>query len=166
MLFRSRVILDLDSSESPVHGHQEGAAYNGHFGCVCYHPLFCFNHFGDCEGAVLRPGNVHSADGWEEFIDPIVRRYLGEAERLLFRGDAGFANPELYDYLEARSIGYAIRLPANPVLQRAIAHLLVLPTQWPVQGPVTYYHEFVYQAQSWKVARRVVAKVEIGRAHV
>ena len=44
-----RVILDLDSSESPVHGHQEGAAYNGHFGCVCYHPLFCFNHFGDCE---------------------------------------------------------------------------------------------------------------------
>jgi len=56
-----RIILDMDSSESPVYGEQEGAAYNGHFECVCYHPLFCFNQFGDCEGAVLRPGNVHSA---------------------------------------------------------------------------------------------------------
>ena len=43
-----RVILDMDSSESPVHGQQEGAAYNGHFECVCYHPLFLFNQFGDC----------------------------------------------------------------------------------------------------------------------
>ena len=60
---RRRIILDIDSSESPVHGRQEEAAYNGHFECVCYHPLFCFNQFGDCEGAVLRPGNVHSADG-------------------------------------------------------------------------------------------------------
>ena len=59
-----RVILDMDSSESPVHGEQEGAAYNGHFGCMCYHPIFVFNQFGDCEGAMLRPGNVHSADNW------------------------------------------------------------------------------------------------------
>ena len=56
-----RVILDMDSSESPVHGEQEGAAYNGHFGSMCYHPLFVFNQFGDCEGAMLRAGNVHSA---------------------------------------------------------------------------------------------------------
>jgi hypothetical protein len=54
-----RIILDMDSSESPVYGEQEGASYNGHFECVCYHPLFCFNQFGDCEGAMLRPGNVH-----------------------------------------------------------------------------------------------------------
>jgi hypothetical protein len=63
-----RVILDMDSSESPVHGQQEGATYNGHFECVCYHPLFLFNQFGDCEGAILRPGNVHSADGWQEVL--------------------------------------------------------------------------------------------------
>ncbi len=54
-----RVILDMDSSESPVYGQQEGAVYNGHFECVCYHPLFLFNQFGDCEGATLRSGNVH-----------------------------------------------------------------------------------------------------------
>ena len=50
-----RIILDMDSSASPVHGEQEASAYNGHFGCTCYHPLFCFNQFGDCEGSMLRP---------------------------------------------------------------------------------------------------------------
>jgi len=156
----NRIILDIDSSESPVHGQQEAAAYNGHFECVCYHPLFCFTQFGDCEGAVLRPGNVHSAAGWQEFIEPIVERYLKEAVRLLFRADAAFAKPELYDYLETRQIGYAIRLPANEVLQREIAHLLLRPTEWPSRKPIVSYHDFAYQAQSWNVSRRVVAKVE------
>ena len=50
-----RVILDMDSSESPVYGEQEGAAYNGHFETVCYHPLFLFSEFGDREGAMLWP---------------------------------------------------------------------------------------------------------------
>ena len=48
------IILDMDSSESPTHGRQEGSAYNGHFGCTCYHPLFCFNQFGDLEWSLLR----------------------------------------------------------------------------------------------------------------
>ena len=155
-----RIILDIDSSESQVHGKQEEAAYNGHFGCMCFHPLFCFNQFGDCEGGVLRPGNVHSADGWEEFIEPIVERYVKLAVRLLFRADAAFAKPELYEYLESKSIGYVIRLPANEALQREISHLLVRPTEWPSRKPIVSYHDFAYQAQSWNVPRRVVAKVE------
>ena len=53
-----RVLLDMDSSESPVHGERKGASYDGHFGSTCYHPLFVFNQFGDCEGAMLRAGNV------------------------------------------------------------------------------------------------------------
>jgi len=91
-----RVILNMDSSESPVHGQQEGAAYNGHFECVCYHPLFLFNQFGDCEGATLRPGNVHSAEGWQMLLEPVVKRYQKKGQRLLFRGDAAFAKPDLY----------------------------------------------------------------------
>ena len=55
------IILDMDSSVSPTHGDQEGAAYNGHFGCTCYHPLFLFNQFGDLEYAMLRRGNKASA---------------------------------------------------------------------------------------------------------
>ena len=155
-----RVILDMDSSESPVHGQQEGAAYNGHFECVCYHPLFLFNQFGDCEAAKLRSGNVHSADDWQEVLDPVVERYLTAAVRLLFRADAAFAKPEIYDYLEARNIGYAIRLRSNQVLQREIAHRLIRPTEWLSPKPIVSYHDFVYQAQSWNVARRVVSKVE------
>ena len=58
-----RIVLDMDSSESPVHGQQEGSAYNGHFESVCYHPLFLFTDHGDCVAAKLRPGNVSSADG-------------------------------------------------------------------------------------------------------
>jgi hypothetical protein len=53
----------MDSSESPTYGEQEESAYNGHFGCTCYHPLFVFNQLGDVERCALRPGNVHSADG-------------------------------------------------------------------------------------------------------
>jgi hypothetical protein len=57
------VVLNTDSSESPTYGEQEGSAYNGHFGCTCYHPLFVFNQLGDVERCALRPVNVHSSDG-------------------------------------------------------------------------------------------------------
>ena len=155
-----RVILDMDSSESPVHGQQEGVAYNGHFESVCYHPLFLFNHFGDCEGAMLRPGNVHSAERWREVLEPVVKRYQEKGVRLLFRADAAFAKPEVYEYLESRGTGYAMRLPANEVLQGNIRHLLKRPVGRPPKKPVVRYHDFVYQAQSWDIPRRVVAKVE------
>src|SRR3954462_6326187 len=64
------VILDMDSSESPTFGQQEGSAWNGHFGCTCYHPLFVFNQFGDLERCLLRPGKVHSADDWRSVLVP------------------------------------------------------------------------------------------------
>jgi hypothetical protein len=108
-----RIILDMDSSESPMYGEQEGATYNGHFECICYHPLFCFNQFGDCEGAVLRPGNVHSAKGWLEALEPTFKRYGNTGVRLYFRADAAFAKPEIYLYLEDHSFLYAIRLAAG-----------------------------------------------------
>lgn len=155
-----RIILDMDSSESPVHGQQEGSAYNGHFECVCYHPLFLFNQFGDCEGATLRSGNVHSADKWQDLLEPVVKGYLKKGVRLLFRADAAFAKPEVYEYLEAAGMGYAIRLPANQVLQEHIQPLLERPTEWPVGRPIVCYHDFAYRAQSWDLPRRVVAKVE------
>ncbi len=69
------MFLDMDSSESPTHGDQEGSTYNGHFGCTCYHPLFCFNQFGELERSLLRPGNVHSAEDWRLVLEPVVERY-------------------------------------------------------------------------------------------
>ena len=87
------VMLDMDSSVSPTFGDQENTAYNGHFGCTCYHPLFVFNQFGDLERCALRPGNVHSADGWRDVLEPVVARYRNRKMRRFFRADAAFAKP-------------------------------------------------------------------------
>src|ERR687886_1775504 len=89
------IVLDMDSSESPTYGEQEGSAYNGHFACTCYHPLFVFNQFGDVERCALRPGNVHSADGWRALLEAVIARYRSIVKHLYFRGDAAFANPEV-----------------------------------------------------------------------
>jgi hypothetical protein len=155
-----RLVLDMDSSESPTYGEQEGSIYNGHFGCTCYHPLFCFNQFGDVEGAMLREGNAHSARDWLSVLEPIVERYRSRRIDKLFRADAAFACPELYRYLEAEGFGYAIRLPGNKVLYAAIEHLLRRPVGRPSRKPKVFYHSFRYRAGSWETDRRVVAKVE------
>ena len=157
---QTTIVLDIDSSESETHGAQEGSAYNGHFGCMCYHPLFVFNQFGDLERCVLRPGNVHSADGWKEVLDPVLARYRDKMKRYYFRGDAAFANPDVYELLEAEGYKYTIRLPANAVLQARIGWLLKRPVGRPPHEVRRYYASFSYQAASWNKARRVVAKVE------
>jgi threonine synthase len=91
----------MDSSVSPTHGEQENSVWNGHYACTCYHPLFVFNQFGDLERCVLRPGNVHSADGWEAVLKPVVARYQGKVSRICFRADAGFAGKPYADVAEA-----------------------------------------------------------------
>jgi Transposase DDE domain group 1 len=154
------IVLDMDSSVSPTWGEQEGTAYNGHFRCTCYHPLFVFNQFGDLERCALRPGNVHSAHGWRDMLEPVVARYRGRVARLYFRGDAAFASPEVYEFLEAEGFKYTIRLPANRVLQESIAWLLKRPVGRPPHHVRRTHTSFRYQAQSWSRPRRVVAKVE------
>ena len=154
------VVLDMDSSVSPTYGGQEGTTYNGHFGCTCYHPLFLFNHMGDLERCRLRPGNVHSADGWREVLVPVVERYKERKVRLYFRGDVAFASPDIYDYLETEGMLYAIRIKANTVLQESIAHLLRRPVGRPPNHVRRYHASFSYRAGSWARKRRIVAKVE------
>ena len=155
-----KLILDMDSSVSETYGDQEGSAYNGHFACECYHPLFVFNQDGDVEYAKLRPGNVASADDWRSVLEPIIARYRDLDAPKFFRGDAAFAIPDMYDLLEAEGYRYAIRLKANAVLERHIAHLLTRPVGRPPNRPQRFYHSFAYQAKSWDRPRRVVAKVE------
>ena len=155
-----KIILDMDSSVSPTHGAQGGSTYNGHFGCTCYHPLFLFNQFGDLERCALRPGNVHSADGWRKVLEPVVARYKERDLRRYFRGDAAFASPDIYKFLEDEGFLYAIRLPKNQVLLESICHLLTRPVGRPPNHVRRHYAGFSYRAKSWDKARRVVAKVE------
>jgi Transposase DDE domain group 1 len=115
------IVLDMDSCVSPTHGEQEMSVWNGHYQRTCYHPLFVFNQFGDLERCALRPGNVHSADAWEDVLKPVVERYQGKISRIYFRADAAFAMPDVCEYLEAARIKYAIRLPANQVLETGSA---------------------------------------------
>ncbi len=155
-----KLVLDMDSSVSPTYGRQEGTAYNGHFECECYHPLFLFNQDGDLERALLRCGNVASADDWQAVLEPVIERYRGVDIPRFFRGDAAFAIPELYERLEAEGYEYAIRLKANAVLERYVCHLLTRPVGRPPRQPQRFYHSFEYRAESWDRTRRVVAKIE------
>ena len=154
------IVLDMDSSVSPTHGEQEMSVWNGHFECTCYHPLFVFNQFGDLERSQLRPGNVHSADGWRGVLEPVVERYRERDLRRYFRGDAAFASPDIYEFLEAAGYRYTIRLKANAILQQSIACLLTRPVGRPPNHVVRTYASFSYEAGSWDRKRRVVAKVE------
>ena len=157
---RTTIVLYMDSSVSETHGAQEDSAYNGHFGCTCYHPLFVFNQFGDLERCSLRSGNVHSAAGWRDVLEPVVARYRQNVKRRYFRGDTAYANPGIYEFLEAEGYKYTIRLPANAVLQERIGWLLKRPVGRPPRDVRRYYASFSYQAASWTRSRRVVAKVE------
>ncbi len=153
-----KIVLDMDSSVSETHGRQEGTAYNGHLECTCYHPLFCFNQF--VERALLRKGNVHSAEDWRAVLVPVVARYRDQDLARYFRGDAAFAKPDLYELLEAEGYKYAIRLPANEVLEENIRDLLTRLVGRPPKRPIVLYGSVLYRAGSWNKWRRVVAKVE------
>ena len=155
-----RVVLDMDSTESPVHGQQEGSAYNGHFESVCYQPLLLFNGHGDCLAAKLRPGNVHSAEVCDELLLPEIERQQAAGKQVALRGDAAFAKPEVYEASEERGVQYAIRIPANKSLELEIEDILFRPPGRPSRKPLVRYKSFRYQAESWSQARRIVAKVE------
>jgi hypothetical protein len=126
-----RVVLDIDSTEIPVHGQQEQSAYNGHFESTCYHPLLLFTREGDCLAAKLRPGNVHSAEDWDQVLLPEIERQQRQGKDVVVRADAAFAKPELYEVLEARGVKYAIRIPSNETLEQAVAELLRRPVGRP-----------------------------------
>jgi hypothetical protein len=156
-----RFILDVDSTNDPTHGKQEGAEYNGHFKEECFHPNFAFTGEGDALAGVLRPGNVHSADGTLDLIKPLVDRYRKRFQLFWFRGDAAFAKPEIYDYCESKRVTYFIRLPQNEILKEIIRDDLRRPAgRWPRSGVKVRIFDFPYQAGSWGKPRRVVCKIE------
>ena len=159
-----RFIMGVDSTEDPAYGKQEGCVYNGHFGKRCFHPIVAITGDGDCLAAELRPGNVHSADGVLDFIKPIVKRYREDFTLFWFRGDAAFAQPDVYDFCEREHITYFIRLPMNDTLRKIMGpELKSRPVgRQPKSGVKVRYFEFYYRAGSWKKRRRVPLR---GEAH-
>lgn len=122
-----RVLLDLDATDDPTHGEQEGAHYHGYYETHMYHPLLVFDgHTDQLVTAVLRAGNTHASRGALSILKSIVRR-LREAwpgVKIELRADAGFAVPAVYEWCEEEGIGYTIGLVSNPRLEKLAEPLL------------------------------------------
>jgi hypothetical protein len=161
---QDQFVMDLDSSGFAAYGKQHGAKYNHHYQQTGFHPLFCFDGLtGDCLKAELRSGNVYTSRQVVRFMGPILRRYETWAPDALIvlRGDSGFAVPELFKLAETKDHKYAIRLKANARLQstaQLMADQVLNPKR--LHEHQVHYREFLYQANSWDHARRVVVKME------
>ena len=161
-----RLLLDLDGTDDPTHGDQEGAAYHGYYGQHMYFPLLIFD--GDTNQlvtAVLRPGNVHGSKGVVAVLRRLVPRLRARwpGVRLELRADSGFAVPALYDYCDAERIAYTIGLIPNPRLEALAAPLLAEAQRRQRETgavKVRLAGATSYAAASWSRARRVVYKAE------
>jgi hypothetical protein len=159
----ARILLDLDGTDDPAHGEQEGVAYHGYYRQHMYHPLLVFDgETGHLVTAVLRPGGA--------FVVLVLRRLLRKLRAawpdvpVEVRADSGFAIPRLYAWCEANAVAYTIGLIPNPVLERLAAPLLETARAQSVEqggAKVRLAGEAPYQAASWPHARRVVFKAEI-----
>jgi hypothetical protein len=116
----ARLVLDLDGTDDPTHGEQEGTAYHGYYRQHMYHPLLVFDgSTGQLIAAILRPGTAHDNRGVLTFLKRLVPKVRGRwpEVKIELRADSGFAAPKLYDYCEAEGIEYTIGLPTNARLQ-------------------------------------------------
>jgi hypothetical protein len=161
-----RVLLDLDATDDPTHGEQEGSYYHGYYRQHMYHPLLVFDgETGQLLTAVLRAGNTHASRSAVAVLKRIVgrlRRAWGEELGIEIRADAGFAVPALYDYCEKEGIDYAVGLVTNPRLVALAEPLLERARQrYEAEGlKARLLAEGSYRAESWERKRRVVYKAE------
>ncbi|MFN8663194.1 MAG: IS1380 family transposase [Thermomicrobiales bacterium] len=163
----THILLDLDSTDAPVHGEQEGRAYHGYYGQHMYHPLLVFDgETGQLITAVLRPGTVHAGHGALAILQRIVTRLRQQwpGVAITIRADAGFAKPEIYTWCEAQHMAYSIGLVTNPRLLALAAPLADAAQTASDQAggrKVRLVDEAHYQAGAWDAPRRVLIKAEI-----
>lgn len=166
-----KILIDMDSTWDETHGAQQLTFFNGHYDSHGYHPLLAFDaETGNLIVAHLRPGNVGAAEGALALLEGIVEsiRAKWPGMPILFRADGGFATPDIYEWCEANAVDYVIGLPINKVLERLSADCLAAAKAEFFAGGLPpgevgkAFTEFRYKAESWKKARRVIAKAEHG----
>ena len=167
-----RITVDLDVTDDPTHGAQQLAFFNGFYGSWCYLPLQAFLTF-DRESeqflcaAALRPGNAPTQAGALTFLKRIVGRLQERFPnaRILVRLDGGFAEPELFEFLDFVGVDYVVAMAKNPVLEReAELDLIVARVLSERSGQTEHvYTDFAYAAGTWDRERRVVCKAEVVR---
>ncbi len=159
-----RIVLDLDATDDPLHGQQEGRFFHGYYKCYCYLPLYIF-----CEGfplhAELRRSNIDASEGAVKALEKIVGqiRKSWPQVKILIRGDSGFAREEIMAWCEAHGVDYMLGLAKNPRLVREIEEPLQQVKQEYEGHQVSSrtFAEFQYRTlKTWTRSRRVVAKAE------
>jgi DDE family transposase len=160
----AEMVLDLDATDDPVHGNQEGRFFHGYYGHYCYLPLYIFcGDFLLC--ARLRPSNIDASAGCVEEVQRVVAaiRQAWPEVRITLRGDSGFCREELMAWCEQAGVDYVLGLAKNERLKAAIASEQArAAADYEQTGqPARVFKEFWYQTrESWSRARRVIAKAE------
>ena len=159
------IVLDVDATDDPLHGAQEGRFFHGYYGCYCYLPLyiFCGRHL-LC--ARLRRSNIDASQGSVEEIDRIVAqiRESWPEVRILVRGDGGFAREALMKWCEDHGVDYVFGLARNPRLQAALEPAFARAEALCAESgePERVYDEWMHSTlDSWSRKRRVIGKAEI-----
>jgi hypothetical protein len=165
---RKVVFLDMDATDDPTHGNQQLSFFHGYYEEHMYHPLFVFDgHSGFPLAAVLRPGNTHASHRALAVLKRLIKKLKKAYPEalILFRGDAGFAVPALYRYLERQDVRYVIGfITNNRGLAQAAPLLKKAQRQYQETGEKQrLFTSFNYQAESWTRPRRIIAKVEYSR---
>jgi hypothetical protein len=160
----AQIILDLDATDDPLHGNQEGRFFHGYYGQYCYLPLYIFcGEF--LLGARLRPSNIDASAGSVEELQRIVKqiRVVWPQVRILVRADSGFCREELMAWCETAGVDYVLGLAKNERLKTTIKkELQEAERQYrQTRCAARFFKEFYYQTRkSWSQRRRVVAKAE------
>lgn len=158
------VVLDLDATDDPLHGTQEGRFFHGYYGHYCYLPLYVFCG-SDLLVAKLRPSNIDGSAGAQEEVERVVRqiRSAWPDVKVVLRADSGFARDGLMSWCESNDVGYVFGLAKNARLVEMIAEDLATAERRSkeTERPEREFRELTYQTlTSWSRARRVVAKAE------
>jgi hypothetical protein len=158
------IVLDLDATDDPLHGHQEGRFFHGYYDGYCYLPLyiFCGRHL---LSAKLRRSNIDASAGAVEEVGRIVKqiRARWQSVRIILRADSGFARDELMDWCEANGVDYVFGLARNKRLEKKIAEALEEASfAAKASGQAArVFRDFLWSTKdSWSCRRRVVAKAE------
>jgi len=158
------IVLDLDATDDPLHGEQEGRFFHGYYDCYCYLPLyiFCGRHL---LSAKLRRSNIDASAGSVEEVERIVKhiRARWPSVRIILRADSGFAREELMACCEANGIDYVFGLARNKRLEKQIAEALEEASLAARASGETarVFRDFLWSTKdSWSCRRRVVAKAE------
>lgn len=168
---RARLItIDLDQTADLAHGDQQLALFNAYYGNTCYLPLLGFLSFDEEKeqylfAAILRAGNARDKDGALGLLRrlvPMLKKAFPKAV-LRVRLDAGFASPEIYDFLDTHEIQYIVALPKNSVLLRRAEAMMRRQRRKATQslGSQYEYGEIRYAARSWPYKRRVIIKAQV-----